>query len=581
MRRRVSLLLLMFLVPAGASAQTPPARSLRVAAPSTPFLSLDSAAGLAPGQFAIGVGASVAGDPLILYSRGRKVGDVVNAQIVADLAFGVGVLRWLEVDVAYSAIGAQGASLGGGSLPSLAAGDLRVGPKLILVRPRAAGSPPVRVAILTEGVFPTGPRNAFAGELRPSFQPRLLLETFSGPFTLGLTLGYRLREGITVGDLRWDDEIVYGLGVSVALLGRSVELMAEIQGLTPAAHPFEREVENPLEGIAGVRYRTRRGLVLTAGGGAGLLPGYGSPLWRAVASVGFAPPPREIAPPPRVPDRDGDGVPDATDQCPDDPGPAAMQGCPDSDGDGVPDHRDQCPYEHAGPHGAPVGDGCPRPEPDRDGDGTPDAHDACPDDPGPRSWQGCPDSDGDGIPDHLDRCPFVAEDKDGYADEDGCPEPDNDQDRIPDGSDAEPLEPELPMALRIPQPTAQATERVIVQTARIFILDKILFRPRTAVILSESTPVLDRIAQVVRAHDHIVKLRIDGHTEKIAGWSAKRMARLSEEMVRAVLRYLVKKGVEVDRLALFGFGARRPIDSNRTPEGRTRNRRVEFVVIEQ
>ncbi len=46
-----------------------------------------------------------------------------------------------------------------------------------------------------------------------------------------------------------------------------------------------------------------------------------------------------------------------------------------------------------------------------------------------------PDSDGDGIPDDVDRCPDEPEDKDGFQDEDGCPEPDNDKDGIPDADD--------------------------------------------------------------------------------------------------------------------------------------------------
>ena len=54
---------------------------------------------------------------------------------------------------------------------------------------------------------------------------------------------------------------------------------------------------------------------------------------------------------PKINDRDGDGVPDEIDKCPDDPGPKEWDGCPDSDGDGIPDHKDKCPHdptEHVG-----------------------------------------------------------------------------------------------------------------------------------------------------------------------------------------------------------------------------------------
>ncbi|HEY0477890.1 MAG TPA: OmpA family protein [Kofleriaceae bacterium] len=85
---------------------------------------------------------------------------------------------------------------------------------------------------------------------------------------------------------------------------------------------------------------------------------------------------------------------------------------------------------------------------DRDGDGIPDSVDACPDEPedkdGFQDEDGCPDPDNDrdGIPDAQDQCPNEPEDKDGFQDQDGCPEPDNDNDGIPDTVDKCPDEPE-------------------------------------------------------------------------------------------------------------------------------------------
>jgi outer membrane protein OmpA-like peptidoglycan-associated protein len=85
---------------------------------------------------------------------------------------------------------------------------------------------------------------------------------------------------------------------------------------------------------------------------------------------------------------------------------------------------------------------------DRDGDGIPDSVDACPeeaeDKDGFQDEDGCPDpdNDGDGIPDAADQCPDEAEDKDGFQDGDGCPERDNDGDGIPDAADKCPNDPE-------------------------------------------------------------------------------------------------------------------------------------------
>ena len=56
---------------------------------------------------------------------------------------------------------------------------------------------------------------------------------------------------------------------------------------------------------------------------------------------------------------------------------------------------------------------------------------------------GCPDfdNDDDGVPDEQDKCPAEKEDADAFQDDDGCPDPDNDQDRVPDAKDQCPTEP--------------------------------------------------------------------------------------------------------------------------------------------
>ena len=85
---------------------------------------------------------------------------------------------------------------------------------------------------------------------------------------------------------------------------------------------------------------------------------------------------------------------------------------------------------------------------DRDHDGIYDTDDKCPDQPEDRDGfqdeDGCPDpdNDGDGIPDVSDKCPNEAEDFDDFQDADGCPDPDNDKDGIPDLNDACPNAPE-------------------------------------------------------------------------------------------------------------------------------------------
>jgi len=153
-------------------------------------------------------------------------------------------------------------------------------------------------------------------------------------------------------------------------------------------------------------------------------------------------------------DRDGDGIPDRRDQCPqlaeDLDRFQDEDGCPelDNDYDGVPDTRDAAPLQAEDIDGFADEDGLP--DPDNDGDGILDKNDECPDTPedldGHRDKDGCPeefyDRDNDGIEDDDDRCPEVPEDRDGFEDNDGCPESDNDLDGIEDTNDQCPNQPE-------------------------------------------------------------------------------------------------------------------------------------------
>ena len=114
-------------------------------------------------------------------------------------------------------------------------------------------------------------------------------------------------------------------------------------------------------------------------------------------------------------DADADGTPDCIDTCPEDPGKTTpgLCGCGtsdvDTDGDGVPDCLDGCPLDKD--KTSPGICGCGNPDTDRDHDGTPDCLDSCPDDSRKTAPGVCGcgvsdrDSDGDGVPDCHDGCP--------------------------------------------------------------------------------------------------------------------------------------------------------------------------------
>jgi outer membrane protein OmpA-like peptidoglycan-associated protein len=220
---------------------------------------------------------------------------------------------------------------------------------------------------------------------------------------------------------------------------------------------------------------------------------------------------------------------------------------------------------------------------DRDNDGIPDDIDACPDDPedhqGNDPNDGCPmppDRDGDGIPDQYDKCPDKPEDKDGIDDGDGCPEDDADTDGIPDTQDACPKVPGKPSAdpKKNGCPTLISAEGGVVR-----VLQQVHFQFGTATILPDSYPVLQEIADLLKANKGIKRMSIEGHTDNRG--SAELNKTLSQQRANAVMTWLTQHGIEANRLEAHGYGLERPIETNDTDEGRQKNRRVEFKILEE
>lgn len=263
------------------------------------------------------------------------------------------------------------------------------------------------------------------------------------------------------------------------------------------------------------------------------------------------------------PDRDGDGITDADDKCPDDKGLAEFQGCPDRDGDKIIDKEDECPDEA----GLAEFFGCP----DRDGDKTPDKYDACPDTPGPKETKGCPDRDNDSVLDKDDNCP----DEMGAVENKGCPWPDTDKDGVADREDDCPTTPGL-KELRgcPPAPVLKEKEKQVLEQA----FKSLEFATGKDIIKKVSYPSLNALAEVMKEHanDNWI-LKLSGHTDN-QGTPAKNMV-LSEKRAKAVKKYLTAKGVKADKIITEWFGQTVPVDTNETPEGRQRNRRVEMKVI--
>ncbi len=229
-------------------------------------------------------------------------------------------------------------------------------------------------------------------------------------------------------------------------------------------------------------------------------------------------------------------------------------------------------------------------------------------------WFGNSDWDKDGINNKEDQCPTVAEDFDGFQDEDGCPELDNDGDGVLDYRDmcpetpagatvdqkgctieidvisTEVLNPAMPSAeipvevapeVTIPAAKpipAAPVAKTVAETSVVYaedssVLKGVSFVIGSAQLTPESIAILAGVAAQLRtAPEEVFEIR--GHTDSSGNTEDNRD--LSMQRAISVRDSLIQMGVKASRLTAVGYGEDFPLESNATSEGREKNRRVEL-----
>lgn len=256
-----------------------------------------------------------------------------------------------------------------------------------------------------------------------------------------------------------------------------------------------------------------------------------------------------------VEDSDQDGIRDSRDECINLMGSPATNGCPDRDGDTVIDSKDRCPNQP----GLVEFAGCP----DTDKDGVVDYEDMCPNVAGLAEFDGCKDSDSDAVADNVDECPNVA----GTVATKGCP--DSDGDSVIDSKDACPNKKGTIENEGCPAVSDEINNEVTL------IFNNIYFATDKAMIHESSMKSLDKLYTILN-NDNDLMLKVSGHADSRD--DKEYNLKLSKERAQAVKSYLVQKGVSSSRITTEGFGETKPIASNTSKDGKTRNRRVELTL---
>jgi OOP family OmpA-OmpF porin len=516
--------------------------------------SLDMRGKLRP---ALGIVAEYAKDNVDLISRSdgsvlqRLVADQIYVHLNASLVLWDRLRLGLSLPLALYQYGFAKEGVGSPAPPDAAAvGDLRVGADLRLY---GEYGDPFSIAIGGQVWLPTGPTDQYAGDGLVRGAPHILVAGDLLDFAYAARIGYEIR-GLkgTFEGVQFGNEVTGGLAAGLRIVDKKLLIGPELSFSTLSTNAF-KSLTTPAEVLFGAHYKTGD-FRISGGVGAALSEAFGSPAFRAILGLDWSPAiekPKAV-----VADRDGDGVPDSEDACPDVPGIKTDD--PKTNG---------CPM--AGP---------PLP-PDSDHDGVFDMDDACPDTPGIKTddpkTNGCPgDRDHDGIHDNVDACPDVPGVKTEDPKTNGCPpaDPDRDKDGILNDVDACPDEAGPPNA----DPKKNGCPLAFVSQGQIKITEQVKFEVGSARILKDSDTLMNAVLKILTDHPEIKLVRIEGHTDNTG--SAALNKTLSGQRAASVVAWLVLHGVDKTRLASEGFGSERPIDTNATTEGKANNRRVEFHI---
>ncbi|MFN3202452.1 MAG: OmpA family protein [Bradymonadia bacterium] len=545
---------------AQATAQGANTRSFVPRPSGSPTLTLDGTAPLGYGGLSASLWTGIESQPLIFYREGDHTADIVTERTTLDAAFAVGVAQGVDLGlVAPMVLMQSGRQLDDPSpIARFAFGDPRFALKSRLLDKRVIN---LGLALTLAGTLPLGDADALTGEPNATGEALLAFEVPLGHrLDLLVNTGARFREPTTIDELTLHHEWLMGFGASWrAFPGLAVS--AEVVGRTDLGAPFAEVETSPVDVNGAVRISLWHGLSLTVGGGLGVQAGYGAPAWRGMVGIEAAP---------RRHDFDGDALADGLDRC------ITVVGVPERDGCPAPVVEVETPTEPEAPVIA-----------DRDGDGLEDAVDECPeiaeDADGFRDTDGCPDPDNDldGIADVDDGAPLAPEDFDGFADNDGVPDLDDDDDGVLDVVDACPevAGPEngCPAQVQRPRRGPEPGGPLLLGDT-LHPASPMRFEFARATLHAASADLLDGLADFLNAHPDWGPVEVGVHTDALGSQSWKRA--LSIQRAAQVRAALVARGVPAARLTAKGYGPSIPVASNETREGRYRNRRVELRFLQ-
>jgi len=444
---------------------------------------------------------------------------VLKGLTTADLIFGYTVSRLrvgVDVPVVLSATSDIADTQGG-------IGDLAMDFRGTVMNP---DDHPVGFAVAARFGAPTATVDLPIGGSGIGYETTFILDKRVGPIVAVVNLGYRGRPPTELENITIDDQVVTRVGVGYQFSGK-VGMSGDVAGyLQPTA--LDNQASGAWEGLVGAWYRPSDWIV-RMGVGAGLSQGIGTSAYRSMLSVGYEPE--------AILDTDADGVVDRSDPCPTEA--EDLDGFEDSDG--CPDELNPVRILFRDPYGYPIDDLVANLENEDDGT-TAEGSAKFAQNLTPGVWSVSASAEG------FD-----------FFEDDFTVDVGASLDRV------------FVLNPKAPPPQVRVTRKAI------RITDKIYFDTNAATIMDTSHRLLSAVAETLKAHPEVERLRVEGHTDSRSSDSYN--MKLSQNRAEAVRDYLVGQGVAAERLEAAGLGERQPLDARETPDAWDLNRRVEFIIV--
>lgn len=560
-------------------------------------------------QFSMGMNTNIAGDPLT-FVKGDNEYKVVDQMIGNQFYVSFGIMGYVDIGVSTSYDYVAG-DLGEGGMnidsrlpnhgdnksnydqdnPKHKSGT-SVGDVRLMLKGRFLENKPkwVGLGAVIFAHFPSGDPEYYNGAGAVDVGGLLLLDKRFSGVNLVFNSGYKYKgasQGTNIdctGEYVNDDpslakchedseiipsylsEILFGLGMSV-YAHRIVDIIAEINGKTLDYGLDGISMETPIEARVGAKLYTNVGLSFLLAAGGQINGGIGSPTYRINAGVEFSYPKHDRTSPWTTPVSGPVVDPNSKED--------------DTDRDGLTNYDESNTY------------GTDFMNPDTDGDNLKDGDEVNKHKTDPTKK----DTDNDGLSDgmeinNLSTNPLLTD-----SDSDTLPDgvevnqlgtsptnADTDGDKIPDNLDGAPLQPETFNGYQdtdgVPEVTlAKRPSGVIMFENVIWLPEKIGWSgKRNDRVDKSSRNLLDDVVVILNEYVN-VKIQIECHVPRDGNENKNKV--LTLRRAKVIKKYLESKGIEPDRLVAIGNGSDFPISSNATPEGREKNRRTEFIIIEK